>query len=114
MNEEQMNTAAPVEEKSAGLWEAIKKALKYIKQSAQGKYSLESYLEILGRFTDSQIDEALDCGEMYGGGEVTWSVSKDEPSFQVDVEMKFYSPSEKKTKTEKASVTYEIKAPRRE
>ena len=113
----------------------FKSAIKYFFQSVKGRYSIDSYLEIMSEFTDGEINAALDNGEVYGGGEVTfWSVSNSD-TLDVTVEMRFYDDKEKKIKTRKAErklqrklftddalkvfdnngqTTFEIKAPRRE
>lgn len=117
------------------VWIEIKDAFKYLFQSAKGKYSLEAYLEVLSEFTDGEINTALDNGEIYGGGEVTFLSAVNSNALSVTVEMRFYSDKEKKTKKRKAErdlerkmftdealrlldrngeTTFEIKAPRRE
>ena len=44
-------------------------SIKYMFQSAKGKYSLESYLEVIGEFTDDTIVEAEKEGLNFFGGE---------------------------------------------
>ena len=117
------------------VWIELKDAFKYLLQSAKGKYSVESYLKVLSEFTDEEINTALDNGELYGGGEVTFLSVINSSTLAVSVEMRFYSEKEKKTKTRKAErelerkmftdealrlfdrngeTTFEIKTPRRE
>ena len=109
-------------------------AFKYLFQSAKGKYSINSYLEVLSEFTDGEINAALDNGEVYGGGEVTFLSIMNSDTLKVSIEMRFYDDSVKKTKTRKAErklerkmftsealslfdkngeTTFEIKPPRR-
>lgn len=113
----------------------FKSAIKYFFQSVKGKYSIASYLEILSEFTDGEINAALDNGEVYGGGEVTFLSVSNSDTLDVTAEMRFYDDKEKKIKTRKAErklqrklftddalkvfdnngqTTFEIKAPRRE
>lgn len=113
----------------------FKSAMKYFFQSVKGRYSIDSYLEILSEFTDGEINAALDNGEVYGGGEVTFLSVSNGDALDVTVEMRFYDDKEKKIKTRKAErklqrklftddalkvfdnngqTTFEIKAPRRE
>ena len=42
------------------VWIELKDAFKYLFQSAKGKYSVESYLEVLSEFTDEQINSTND------------------------------------------------------
>ena len=118
---------------NTGIWDSIKDALKYLYQSAKGRYSLESYLDVLGQFTDEEINEALDGGDMYGGGEVTFSYTPE--YILATIEMRFFNSDEMKNRTKKAerklepklftdeaistikekgTLSFEIKAPRRE
>lgn len=118
---------------NTGIWDSIKDAFRYLYQSAKGKYSLESYLDVLGQFTDGEINEALDAGDMYGGGEVTFSYTPE--YILTSIEMRFFNSDEMKNKTKKAerklepkiftdeavsmmkekgTLSFEIKAPRRE
>lgn len=113
----------------------FKSAMKYFFQSVKGRYSIDSYLEILSEFTDGEINAALDNGEVYGGGEVTFLSVSNGDALDVTVEMRFYDDKEKKIKTRKAErklqrklftddalkvfdnngqTSFEIKAPRRE
>lgn len=50
-----------------------KQAFQHLIQSALGKYTLETYLESLGEFTDSEIRTQVKHGLIYHGGEVSFS-----------------------------------------
>lgn len=89
-------------ERRDGFWETIKKALKFASQSSQGKYSLETYLEVLGEYTDQEIIEFIDTENNYGGGEVVFSTSKDDDSIKATVKMVFLEKSTGKIKIKKA------------
>lgn len=89
-------------EKKVGIWDSIKKALKYTYQSAQGKYSLETYLEVLGQYTDDEIREFISSGHTYGGGEVVFSAGESEVSIKAVVKMYFVEKSTGKNKMKKA------------
>ena len=113
----------------------LKESLGYLFQSIQGRYSMESYLDILGEFTDEQINIALDSGYIYRGGELTFSTDPDQDVVKASVTMRFYDKDSNKDITKKAErqlkkktftseaikylednteVTYEIKPPRRD
>ncbi len=117
-----------------GFWESIKKALKYAFQSAQGKYSLETYLEVMGKFTDDEINQELNKGLKYVGGEVSFYALKSDKDIRAAVELKFFDVDGKKTILKKAErrleksifvdealdyieekgiLTFEVSAPRR-
>ncbi len=115
-------------------WESLKVALKYAFHSAKGRYNLDSYLEILSRFTDEEINSELDKGFVYDGGEVTFYAQQNKNVFKIVIEMIFYDIENKKKYLKKAErelekkmfveetisqlekngiTTFEIKAPRR-
>lgn len=123
-----------MEENKNGIWEELKDAFRYLFQSAKGKYSLESYLEALGEFTDEEINRELDDGEHYGGGEVTFSSIRNKDYIKIVIEMRFSNERDMKIKTKRAEreverrsftdsalkifdengeTTFEIKPPRR-
>lgn len=64
-------------------------SLKYMFQSAQGKYSLETYLEVLGEFTDSEILSGEDTGLTYIGGEVVFLTKKNESDILITINLEF-------------------------
>ncbi len=89
-------------EKRGGIWDAIKSALKFTHQSAQGKYSLETYLEVLGEYTDDEIREFIASGHTYGGGEVVFSTEKSDVSIKAVVKMYFVETATGQNKMKKA------------
>lgn len=89
-------------EKRGGMWDAIKSALKFTYQSAQGKYSLETYLEVLGQYTDDEIREFTSSGHSYGGGELVFSTDKSDVSIKAVLKMYFVETSTGKYKMKKA------------
>ncbi len=76
-------------EKRMGFWDAIKSALKFTHQSAQGKYSLETYIEVLGKYTDDEIREFTSKGHKYSGGEAVFTTSASDVSIKAVVKMYF-------------------------
>lgn len=91
----------------SGVWENIKTTLKFTYQSAIGKYSLETYLEVLGEYTDSEIIDFLEKGYTYGGGEVTFLTEKSEDTIKVMVKMYFFERITKKNKLKQAERSLE-------
>lgn len=89
-------------EKRGGIWDSIKNALKFTYQSAQGRYSLETYLEILGQYTDDEIREYISSGYTYGGGEVVFSTEKQDVSIKAVVKMYFVETKSGQNKMKKA------------
>ena len=98
----------PIDKKS-DIWDNIKKALIFAAQSAQGKYSLETYLEVLGEYTDQEITEFTSNGYLYGGGEVVFSTKKGDPNVKAVVKMYFLETATKKDKLKKAERLLEKK-----
>ena len=74
-------------EEVVGFWDSLIKSIKFAFQSIQGKCSLETYLDILSRFTDDEINESLDNGQFYGGGEVTFKTTQADSDIKITVEM---------------------------
>ena len=84
------------------IWDAIKNALKFTYQSAQGKYDLNSYLEVLGEYTDKEIKEFIAAGYSYGGGEAVFSTKPGDVSIKAVVKMYFLEKETNKHKMKKA------------
>lgn len=72
-----------VQESSA--WSELWDAIKYCKESKNGKYTLDTYLDIVGEYTDRQIKTAEDMDLKYVGGtcKVTNSVNKEVFDFEI-------------------------------
>lgn len=69
--------------------EELKQAIRYLFQSIKGKCSLESYLEMLGDYTDKEIRDQLQCGSIYRGGEVTFVTSPEHEEIQATFVLEF-------------------------
>lgn len=96
-------------EMKINLFEELKGAFKYLFQSARGKYSLETYLEILSEFTDDEINTALDNGDTYAGGEAVFYSIVNSDTIHATVEMRFYNENDLKVRTKKAERDLERK-----
>lgn len=89
-------------ERHGDIWESIRSALKFAYQSSQGKYSLETYLEVLGEYTDDEIKEFAGKGHSFSGGEVVFSTYKDKDTIKAIIKMYFVETSTGKNKLKKA------------
>lgn len=89
-------------EKRSSFWDSIKSALKFTYQSVQGKYSLETYLEVLGQYTDDEIRDFTASGHTYGGGEVVFLTEPSDVSIKAVVKMYFVETSTGQNKMKKA------------
>lgn len=58
-----------VKEQENSIWSDLWDAIKFCKESKSGKYSLDTYLDIIGEYTDRQINAAETEGLTYLGGE---------------------------------------------
>ncbi len=67
----------------------LKEDLQYLIQSALGKYSLETYLEVLGGFTDGEIRDRVRDGLIYRGGEASFTARRGEWEVIVSVALHF-------------------------
>ena len=93
----------------AEVWRSIR----YAVESALGKHSLESYLSVLGRFTDSEILEARRQGLRYCGGKVIFRAGQDSDFILAEISLYFQEAAGKavektaKQKLEKRIFTME-------
>jgi hypothetical protein len=71
------------------VWSELWHAIKYCKESKKGKYSIDTYLDIVGEYTDRQIKTAEENGLKYLGGECKISNSFDTNTYDFDVKMFF-------------------------
>lgn len=75
------------EKKSA--WKEFCESIQFFIDSKKGKYSLETYLEIVGEYTDRLIIEAEGTGMNYSGGECTVKKKPDENVYEFNVKIHF-------------------------
>lgn len=71
----------------------IRRSLAYLFQSICGKYSLETYLESLGEFTDGEIDTATGSGLAYRGGEAVFQTRPEDGDIRITVSLEFQDPA---------------------
>lgn len=67
-------------------------AFKYLFQSAKGKYSLETYLDILSEFTDEVILDAKKENLSYIGGKAVFSINEKSNTVNIKMELEFKKP----------------------
>lgn len=77
------------------IWSELWNSIKYCKESKSGKYSLDTYLDILGEYTDRQIIEAEEGGLTYLGGECQVINSSDN-TYEFSIQMFFSDDSGEK------------------
>ena len=73
---------------SSFLWDQIL----YLIDSILGKYSIETYLEVMNDFIDSEIRESQKQGMTYTGGQVAFSTTKESDKYVVEVQLYFTEP----------------------
>ena len=76
-------------EQENSIWSELWNALKYCIESRNGKYSLDTYLDIVGEYTDRQIKTAEKGGLKYKGGECQVINSHDKNSYEFEIKMFF-------------------------
>lgn len=81
-------------EKSAlgELWDSIL----YCIDSISGRFSIDSYLDVIGEYADRMIIEAQNTGLSYLGGECEAVYEKDEKQYVFEVRMYFEDMNAKK------------------
>lgn len=77
------------------IWSELWNSIKYCKESKSGKYSLDTYLDILEEYTDRQIIEAEEGGLTYLGGECQVINSSDN-TYEFSIQMFFSDDSGEK------------------
>ncbi len=77
------------------IWSELWNSIKYCKESKSGKYSLDTYLDILEEYTDRQIIEAEEGGLTYLGGECQVINSSDN-AYEFSIQMFFSDDSGEK------------------
>lgn len=70
------------------LFGELKRNFLYMFQSAKGKYSLSTYMDILSEFTDSTINEAGEKNLHYKDGELVFK-NQDDNNINVLIKMNF-------------------------
>ena len=83
------NKTQNVDFESKSLISEVMSSVKYMFQSAQGKYSLETYLEILSEFTDSEIMDGEEKGLKFVGGEVRFKSVRNDNYVSIVIELEF-------------------------
>lgn len=71
------------------VWSELWDSIKFCKESKSGKYSLDTYLDIVGEYTDRQIKSAEGDGLTYLGGECQIINSYDTNTYDFEVKMYF-------------------------
>lgn len=72
------------------VWNELWDSIKFCKESKKGKYSLDTYLDIVGEYTDGQIKLAeTEEGLLYLGGECQITNSYDTKTYDFEVKMYF-------------------------
>lgn len=75
--------------KNKSAWKEFLESIQFCFDSKKGKYSLESYLEIIGEYTDRLILQTEGSGLIYTGGECAVSRSMEEESYDFGIIMYF-------------------------
>lgn len=76
-------------DKDTSIWSELWDSIKFCKESKSGKYSLDTYLDIVGEYTDRQIKSAEDEGMTYLGGECQITNSYETNTYDFEVKMFF-------------------------
>ena len=71
------------------VWSELWDSIKFCKESKSGKYSLDTYLDIVGEYTDGQIKLAESEGLTYLGGECQITNWYETKSYDFEVKMFF-------------------------
>lgn len=71
------------------VWSELWDSITFCKESKSGKYSLDTYLDIVGEYTDRQIESAEEDGLTYLGGECMIRNSYDTNTYDFEVKMFF-------------------------
>jgi hypothetical protein len=95
-------------DKEPSIWSELWDSIKFCKESKSGKYSLDTYLDIVGEYTDRQIESASDEGLTYLGGECQITNSTETNTYDFAIQMFFEdSNGEKVSKTAKRNLPKE-------
>ena len=70
-------------------WKEFCESIQFFIDSKTGKFSLETYLEIIGEYTDRLIIEAEGTGMCYSGGECTVKKNPNEKVYEFNVIIHF-------------------------
>ena len=82
------------------IWNELWTSIKFYKESKNGKYSLDTYLDIMEKYTDRQIVEAEENGLTYLGGECKIINSYDTNTYDFEVYMYFLDSKGKRIEKE--------------
>lgn len=86
--------------KNKSAWKEFLESIQFCFDSKKGKYSLESYLEIIGEYTDQLILQTENSGLLYTGGECIVSKSMEEGFYDFGVMMYFVDEQDNAIKKE--------------
>ena len=73
----------------SSVWNELWDSFKFYMESKNGKYSLDTYLDIVGEYTDRQIKMAEEEGLKYLGGECLIINAIDTDTYDFEIEMFF-------------------------
>lgn len=72
-------------------------SIKFFRESRKGKYSLDTYLDIIGEYTDQLIKESEEKEKLFfSGGECEAYKNADDDKYTFSIKMYFASPSGEK------------------
>lgn len=92
-------------EQKSSVWIELMDSIKFCRESKRGKYSLDTYLDIVEEYTDGQIKSAEIEGLTYIGGECQIINSYEMKTYDFEVKMYFEdSKGEKIVKEAKRSL----------
>lgn len=78
------------------VWRELWDSIKFCKESKSGKYSIDTYLDIVGEYTDRKIKASEENGLKYIGGECQIINSYGTKTYDFEVQMFFEDSKGKK------------------
>lgn len=78
-----------MKERKCSAWGELWDSIKFLYESKRGKYSLDTYLDIMSEFTDKLIQESEQDGLTYLGGECCVADDKAERKYDFHVKLYF-------------------------
>ena len=91
-----------MKERENSIWSELWDSIKCCKESKRGKYSLDTYLDIVGEYTDRQIKLAAEEGLTYLGGECQITNSNETNTYDFAIKM-FFEDSKGENITKEAN-----------
>ena len=89
-------------EKKEGIFQELFDSIRYMRESKKGRYSLDTYLDIVGEYADRIILDCKEKGYLYKGGNCSASVDVNNAS-QFLFGIKMYFENENAETIEKAA-----------